>query len=410
MHELRITVGPRPDRPGKWRVVVRRADDRSTATFSSEAEALKFAAEAKKSFDNNPVVAPKSRTLHDLFEAFLAAKALDDTGRDGRIAPATIEVYRTHLIDTALPALGAQTKAVSVTKEDIENFLAARRADGMAPSTRRAEWDRLRAAFQYGVEQGVLKKNVVLEVPAPVVPDKSYEWLRSDEIPSFLGVCSPVFWLIAVVAIFLGLRRREIVFLQRGDVDLNNNVVQIRKKPHLKFTPKSGRERSIPIDPALRPILERHLKEEVGDSNEAWVFPKENGERRSGKTRWFAVKTQEVAAAAGISRKLTFHDLRRTFGAMLIEAGLTLYETSTLMGHSDIRVTAKVYARICGKFLAASASKLGRHIGGALSTTNPTLPALPVAGCKLFPAPTLHPAPKRAAPTRGTEPELKYDA
>jgi integrase len=369
MYELRITVGPRRDRPGKWLVVVRRADERSTATFSSEAEALKYAAEARKDFDTNPVVAPKSWTLHDLFEAFLAAKAVDDTGRDEQIAPATIEIYRTHLIDTALPALGANTKAVSITKQHIVNFLAARKAAGKAPSTRRAEWDRLRAAFQYGVEQGVLKKNIVLDVPPPEVPEKSYEWLRSDEIPSFLGVCSPVFWLIAVVAIFLGLRRREIVFLQRGDVDLVNNVVQIRKKPHLKFTPKSGRERSIPIDPTLRPILEKHLKEEVGESNDAWVFPKENGERRSGKTRWFAVKTQEVAAAAGINRKLTFHDLRRTYGAMLIEAGVTLYETSTLMGHSDIRVTAKVYARICGKFLAVTASKLGRHIGGALTST-----------------------------------------
>lgn len=133
------------------------------------------------------MVAPKSWTLHDLFEAFLAAKALDDTGRDEQIAPATIEIYRTHLIDTALPAFGAQTKAVSVTKQHIENFLGARKKAGKAPSTRRAEWDRLRAAFQFGVGQGVVKKNVVLQVAPPVVPEKSYEWLRSDEIPAFLS-------------------------------------------------------------------------------------------------------------------------------------------------------------------------------------------------------------------------------
>lgn len=409
MYEPRIKVGPRRDRPGKWRVVVRRADERDTATFSSEAEALKYAKEVKADFAKNPVVAPKSWTLRDLFEGFLADKAEDDTGREEKIASATIEIYRTHLIDTALPALGAQTKAASVTKKDIENFLAARKAAGKAPSTRRAEWDRLRAAFQYGIEKGVLKTNVVLEVPPPHVPEKIYEWLRSDEIPTFLGMCSPVFWLIAVVAIYLGLRRREIVFLQRGDIDLANNVVQIRKKPHLKFTPKSGRERSVPIDPVLRPILEKHLREEVGEGNEAWVFPQENGERRSRKTRWFATKTQSVAAAAGITRKLTFHDLRRSYGAMLIEAGVTLYEVSTLMGHSDIRVTAKVYARICGKFLAASASKLGKHIGGALTTSSPALPT-PSTGCKPIAAPKLHPAPNTAAPTGSVIAAVECDA
>lgn len=408
MHEPRVSVGPRKDRPGKWLVVVRREDERSTATFSSEAEAVSYAEETKAEFAKNPVVAPTGWTVEDLFENFLdwVAKNPSPRSRGAELAPSTLRVYRMHLLDVALPFLGEARKASSITKADIEALLAARRDARSSPSTRFALWDRLRAAFEYGVRQGKLKTNVVNETEVPNVPKKNYEWLRSDEIQPFLSSCPAGFWMIAAVAIFAGLRRRELVYLRRADIDLMNNVIQVRNNPEEGFTTKTGRERSVPIDARLRPFLVAHLKNHVSESPEAWVFPQSNGKRRSDTTRWFAVATQEAAARAGISRKLTFHDLRRTYGAMLIEAGVSLYETSTLLGHSDIRVTQQVYARICGKFLAQSAAKLGHHIGAALERSSPLLPPLP-SGCK---AVRTHSAPKarKAAPSTKAEQETEF--
>src|SRR5262249_6946907 len=150
---------------------------------------------------------------------------------------------------------------------------------------------------------------------------------------------------------------------QRADVDLANGVIQIRVKPHLGFTPKNGKERSVPIDPVLRPFLEQHLKEKVKAEPSAFVFPQRGGARRSARTRWFAEATAATAVRAGIGRELTFHDLRRTYGAMCIEAGMDLLTVSKLLGHSDIKITQEVYAPICGRFLAQEASKLGRHLG-----------------------------------------------
>ena len=98
----------------------------------------------------------------------------------------------------------------------------------------------------------------------------------------------------------------------------------------------------------------------------AWVFPRKNGERRGISTTWLATCAQEAALRAGIGRPITFHDLRRTFGAMLIESGVDIYTVSRLMGHSDVRITEKVYAPLSGKFLAKEVSKLGRHLGRLL--------------------------------------------
>jgi integrase len=84
-------------------------------------------------------------------------------------------------------------------------------------------------------------------------------------------------------------------------------------------------------------------------------------------SRSLAVSTQAAANRAGISRKLTFHDLRRTYGAMLIEAGVDIYTVSRLLGHADVRITQEVYAPLSGRFMAEQAAKLGRHIGRVLS-------------------------------------------
>ena len=51
---------------------------------------------------------------------------------------------------------------------------------------------------------------------------------------------------------------------------------------------------------------------------------------------------------------------------MLIESGVDIYTVSRLMGHSDVRITEKVYAPLSGKFLAKEVSKLGRHLGPML--------------------------------------------
>jgi site-specific recombinase XerC len=164
------------------------------------------------------------------------------------------------------------------------------------------------------------------------------------------------------------------VALEFANIDLLNAVISVRSKPHLGFRPKSGKERSIPIDPVLRPLLVKHLAERLGP--EAWVFPQRAGARRSERTRWFALSTQAAATRAGISRKLTFHDLRRTYGAMLIEAGVDIYTVSRLLGHADVRITQEVCAPLCGRFMAEQAAKLGRHIGRALVRELPPVPSL----------------------------------
>jgi site-specific recombinase XerD len=48
---------------------------------------------------------------------------------------------------------------------------------------------------------------------------------------------------------------------------------------------------------------------------------------------------------ADLNPKLKFHSLRHTFASWLVQKGVSIYEVSKLLGHSDIRVT-QIYAHL----------------------------------------------------------------
>ena len=54
------------------------------------------------------------------------------------------------------------------------------------------------------------------------------------------------------------------------------------------------------------------------------------------------------------------HDLRRTFGSWLVQAGVDIRRVSELMRHSDIRVTASVYAHVAPGDLVDAVEVLDR--------------------------------------------------
>src|SRR5262249_30044382 len=349
-------------RPGKWQVdVIRPGAGRTQKNFASYEEAVQFQRAvliAEKRGVLAALESPKPGTLGKVCAAFLAKKAKE-------IAPATLETYRFWLERSIVLRLGPSKAIDELAETDVQADCDARLAAKISPVTVRAELERLKALLDYAKAEGLVAFTVATGVKLPKADYVTKSWLYSNEIGPFLDCCQLVFRMIAKLVIFTGLRRREVVFLQRGDVDLRNAVIQIRSKPLFGFRTKNGKDRSVPIDPAIAPMLQSILSR-LPNRLDAWVFPRKNGERRGISTTWLATCAQEAALRARIERPITFHDLRRTFGAMLIESGVDIYTVSRLMGHSDVRITEKVYAPLCGKYLAKEVSKLGRHLGPTL--------------------------------------------
>jgi integrase len=54
------------------------------------------------------------------------------------------------------------------------------------------------------------------------------------------------------------------------------------------------------------------------------------------------------------------HDLRRTFGSWLVQAGVGIERVSALLRHGDVSITARVYAHLRPDDLADAAAILDR--------------------------------------------------
>lgn len=89
---------------------------------------------------------------------------------------------------------------------------------------------------------------------------------------------------------------------------------------------KAGRPRVIPLPPRALEIARRHLP---------WVLRRDNVRRLFDAAR----------AAAGLP-DVRWHDLRRTYGSMLVSAGAPLHAVRDLLGHADISTTSVYLATV----------------------------------------------------------------
>ena len=98
------------------------------------------------------------------------------------------------------------------------------------------------------------------------------------------------------------------------------------------------------MSPQLRGVLQYAQAQATGEL----LFPGESPVRplsvRSPVENWF-----EPAMKRANLEGFTFHDLRHTFGSLLLDAGAPLSYVSQQMGHSSIMITATVYAHALRK-------------------------------------------------------------
>ena len=132
-----------------------------------------------------------------------------------------------------------------------------------------------------------------------------------------------------------GLRDGEVGGLQWADVDLARGELTVRHAlacGELR-PPKSGRSRRIPLSARLRVALEAMPRG-------LWVLPR----GRSGGYQ-LVTRLTVAAKAAGVP-DLGPHALRHSFASFLLAGGASLPAVSRLLGHSDVSITARVYAHV----------------------------------------------------------------
>ncbi|MGO9956293.1 MAG: tyrosine-type recombinase/integrase [Solirubrobacteraceae bacterium] len=164
------------------------------------------------------------------------------------------------------------------------------------------------------------------------------------------------------VAAYAGLRRGELVTLRWRDVDAGGRKLIVRRalsgQTEVRST-KSRRAREVPLPDQAATALERLRQRRDFTGPDDYVFASRLGRRLdpSALRRRF----ERARDAAGLE-PLRFHDLRHTYGSLLVAGGIDLPSVKAAMGHSHITTTERyLHARPAGEL----ADRFTRAFAGA---------------------------------------------
>jgi integrase len=130
-----------------------------------------------------------------------------------------------------------------------------------------------------------------------------------------------------VLALGTGLRRGDIESLKFSDIDfLNNHITTTSRK-----TRKSMASR--PVSAAVMTELRKY------------VYGLKVGQQKLFNDNFCHKRWKKICKSAGLD-DLKFHDLRKTFGSILAQNGVSTVVTQRLLEHSSPTLTNKVYTNV----------------------------------------------------------------
>jgi integrase len=330
--------------------------ERTSARLQGEAErvAQERALLAERVRAGTAEPAPVPMTCEELFDRYLRAHR-----HLGSQAPMLSQVRK-----WLVPHFKRKPVA-AVTAADCDALLTRAREAGQKPATVRQLHIRARLCFKYAVRLGAIRENPWARVPRPAVPLKKPRFLSRAQVQVLLRAAGP-YRLLLLTAVLTGLRRGELAALRWDDIHWDegpHGVLHVARS-WARDTTKSGRERMVPLHPALRGELrqafEATARDGAGVPREPLVFASPLGGLRS--QGWHTARlVRSIARRAGLvlPEGFTFHDLRKTFLThLLADTGGNLGAGQQLAGHSSPAVTSTYYLGKDLDFLAESMQAL----------------------------------------------------
>lgn len=238
-----------------------------------------------------------------------------------------------------------------ISTHDIENYLA-QLANTCSSGTIGQAVYTLNSFFRYYYRLDYISSNPVNRIDAPERKEKPVVRLTQEETKRLFAAVDSGYrsgtkkhlgekWTLrnkTILIFFLstGIRLSELVGLDYGDIDLENTCFQVRRK--------GGRHELCYMTNELVEVLKKYLQ----------VFPKSKPNEPlyeslyGGRITKTAVQTmlREYCKKAGITKHITPHKLRSTFGTNMYERTRDIYLVAELLGHKNVATTTKHYTTV----------------------------------------------------------------
>ena len=222
--------------------------------------------------------------------------------------------------------LVGECSSKQITQNIVDKFILQRRSEIKRPTLNK-DIRNIKTFINWCRENRYLNGNLrIKELKEDERPVKS---LNDTQIKKLLAAAVPYpsIKMRILLALGTGLRRGDIEALKVDDIDFAHNYITTISRKTRKSM--GSRPVPIPVMTELRKFVNRSSTEQIKLFNSNFSHK-----------RW-----KIICKVAGLS-DLKFHDLRKTFGSMLAQNGISTAVTQKLLEHSSPTLTNKVYTNV----------------------------------------------------------------
>ena len=276
-----------------------------------------------------------------LIDEFCDALWLEDG-----LARNTLEAYRSDLAQFATWLEAQQRKdLISADQADIQSYLGYQfRKKTRATSVARL-LSALKRFYRYCLRQGRVKADPTLRIDSPKLPRGLPKSLTEEDVENLLAAprADKALGLrdkaMLETLYASGLRVSELVTLKLGQVSQDMGVVRVVGKGSKERLVPLGEEAIAWI----RQYLKESRPELLGGRAADDLFVTARGSAMTRQMFWHLLR--RYAAQAGLKKPISPHTLRHAFATHLLNHGADLRVVQLLLGHSDISTT-QIYTHV----------------------------------------------------------------
>lgn len=327
-------------------------------SFPTLSAAKGWRSDATSAVRSGKMRAPKPTTVEQEAEAWIArAERGEVLARGGRpFKPAVLRLYIADLRRYIVPALGP-IRLAQLRRNDVQELLVdTMLAQGLSGSRVHGVLNALRAVLRRPRKHGEILVNPTedLDLPAPAeARDRAASPEEAAQLLAALPTEDQALW---ATAFYAGLRRGELRALRDEDIDIERNVIYVRRgwdEVEGPIAPKSRKgERQVPIPSLLRRYLLEH-RARTGRREADLFFG------RTASAPFTPTYMRDRALKAWASAELNpigLHECRHTYVSTMHAAGRSLEEIGDYVGHTSAYMTDRYRHLLEGQRQEAAAA------------------------------------------------------
>lgn len=226
---------------------------------------------------------------------------------------------------------------------DFRAWLAARAKEGFDAASSARALSALKSYFRYREKQGEPANSALFSLQTPKIKKalpKAVSIAQAREVEERIGALQEEEWL--------ALRDRALLLLLYGSglrigEALSLTCNQLKNAENLRIKGKGGKERMVPVLPAVREAVEEYLA--ACPHRPAGHEPAFRGEKGAPlQPAVFQKQLRHLRAQLGLPESATPHAFRHSFATHLLGSGADLRAIQELLGHASLSTTQRYTA------------------------------------------------------------------